>query len=69
MYANASILFLSRYAERPDYKGRLNPDGQTLSAKNKFNIAKVKNQYTMWGFAPAEPEAQAFRLWWMVGLR
>ena len=22
----------------------------------------------MWGFAPAEPEAQAFRLWWMVGL-
>ena len=55
--------------ERLRHKGRLNPDGQTLSAKNKFNIAKVKNQYTMWGFAPAEPEAQAFRLWWMVGLR
>ena len=22
----------------------------------------------MFGFAPAKPEAQAFRLWWMVGL-
>ena len=38
-----------------------------MSAKNKCSIAKVKNQYTMWGFAPAELEAQMCRLWWMVG--
>ena len=33
--------------KRPDYKGRSNPNGQTLPAENKFSIAKVKNQYTM----------------------
>ena len=48
-------------------KGFRRPDGQTLPAKNESSIAKVKNQYIMFVFTPAEPEAQASRLWWMVG--
>ncbi len=41
------FIFKSLYLNDYVSKGLLRPDGQTLSAKNNFIIAKVKNQYTI----------------------